>query len=317
MVKQITWLCGTEPVLIEDIVDTLRAHFEDEPWNFSTFVAGDDPDREIWADLDQHPIDGRTPRLVIVRNAEKLKDLSRIVSWVSTKNANPLTHVVFVANDQELVRSDPTPEQKRERKRPDLLPHLAAIQGKGALIECKPFTQATAKHAVTWVQSKVEIRRGVAGKLLERANGDLRLTRDAYRKLSVFPDEISEQTINLLLSARPRMSFVDAVLEIDKRAALLALEHLPVSEYSATLGLLDQRLEVVGQVRDMLVSHQSVGQITAALGNMGFLARDLIPLAKSYDKARRAALRALLAKTDEALRAGVTRGPLEILVHFW
>jgi hypothetical protein len=271
----------------------------------------------VWADLDQHPIDGRTSRLIVVRGAERLKRPERIAEWVSTKNKNPLTYVVFVSDEPALARQEITPEQKKDRLKPELVPHLKAIQGKGSLIECRAFTQATAKHAVAWVQTKVEIRKGVAGKLLERANGDLRLTRDAYRKLSVFPDEISEQTINLLLSARPRLTFVDALLEIDKRAALLALDFLPVKEYSAAIGLLDQRLEIVGTVRDMLVSHATTAQISSALGTMGFLARDLIPLAKAYDQKRRQDLRELLAKTDEAVRSGITRGPLQVLVNFW
>lgn len=252
-----------------------------------------------------------------MRKAQRLKHLDRIAEWVSTKNKNPLTYVVFVSEEPELVREEQTKEMRKDRIKPALLPHLLAIQGKGALIECKPFTAATAKHAVTWVQTKVTIRRGIAGKLLERANGDLRLTRDAYRKLSAFPEEISEQTINLLLSARPRLSFVDALLEIDKRAAFLALDYMEPTEYSAAIGLLDQRLEIIGTVRDMLVSHASQAQISAALGTMGFLARDLIPLAKAYDQKRRLQLRQLLASVDEALKSGITRGPLEILVHYW
>lgn len=316
-IKQVSWICGSETVLVDEIVSAILSHFSDEPWCRSAFVVGEDREKEIWADLDTHPIDGRTPRVVVIRNAENLKHPERIISWVNTKNANPLTHVVFVANTPELEREEPTKEQREKRQKGSLLPHLAAIQGRGTLVECKPFTQATAKHAMTWVCSKVDIRRGVAGKLLDRANGDLRLTRDAFRKLSVFPDEISEQTINLLLSARPRLSFVDALLEIDKPAALLALSYMEPSEYSAAIGLLDQRLEVIGTVRDMLAVHKTRGQITAALGNIGFLTEEFIPLAKSYDPKRRAAARAMLAKTDAALRRGVTRGPMESLVLYW
>ena len=316
-IKQVTWLCGTESVLIEDIIETHKKHFGTDPWCLSTYTAGDDTDKEIWADLFSHPVDGQTKRLVIVRSAEQLKRLEGVAEFMSTKNKNPLTHVIFVSNEPELGRFDPTPEQKKERKKGDLFPHISANQGKGATIECKPFTQATAKHAVSWVQSKVEIRRGVAGKLLERANGDLRLTRDAIQKLAAFPDEITEQTINLLLSARPRMSFVDALIEIDKRAALLALDYMPQSEYSSAIGLLDQRLEVLGRVREMVISHQPMSKITAALGTMGFLARDLVPVSKMYDNKRRDACRHLLAKTDEAVRAGIAKGPMELLVHFW
>lgn len=316
-IKQVTWICGTEPVLMDDILDTLLTHFSEEPWCRSVYVVGDQKERLIWEDADQHPIDGRTPRVIVVKGAEKLKKPERIIEWVNHQRRNPMTYLVFLADTPELEREEPTEEQKKERKKGPLVPHLAALQGKATMVECKPFTQATAKHAVSWVQSKVEIRRGVAGKLLERANGDLRLTRDAFRKLSQFPDEISEQTINLLLSARPRLSFVDALLEVDKSAALLALDYLPKSEYSQVIGLLDQRIELLGTVRDLLMSHSSQAQISAALGTQGFLAQDLIPLAKVYDRKRRQEIRKLLAATDEALRLGVTDGPVQALVLFW
>jgi DNA polymerase III delta subunit len=316
-IKQVTWLCGTEPVLIDEVIEAIRSHFSTEPWCFSVHTVERATERALWEDLDQHPIDGRTPRLVLVRGAERLQQPERLIEWMQTKNKNPLTHVIFVADAPELAREPLTSDQKRDRKKPDLVPHLQAIQGKGTLVECKPFTQATAKHAVAWVRTKVSIRPGVAGKLLERANGDLRLTRDAFRKLSVFPDEITEQTINLLLAARPRMSFVDALLEVDKPAALLALEYMEPKEYSAAIGLIDQRLDLLGTVRDLVVSHATNAQISSALGTMGFLAKDLVPLAKTYDQKRRQQIRNLLAIVDEALKNGITHGPMQVLVFFW
>ena len=93
-IKQVTWLCGTEPVLIDDILETYRTHFDEDPWCYSSYTAGDDPDKDIWADIASHPVDGKTPRLVVVRSAEKLKHLDRIIDLMQTKNKNPLTHVV-------------------------------------------------------------------------------------------------------------------------------------------------------------------------------------------------------------------------------
>lgn len=316
-VKQATWVCGTEPVLIEDVVDTVRSHFPENEWSQVSLVAGETKDRLIWEEIDQYPLDGEAPRLVIVRDAERLKRPEAIIDWLAVRTRNPLTYVLFVSNEPELARLEQTPEQRKDRKKADLQPHIQALQKRGSVIECRAFTQATAKHAVSWVVSKVEMPRGVAGKLLERANADLRLVRDSLAKLAVFPDEISMQTIESLMSARPRLSFVDALLELDKPEALRALDAMSPSQYSQALGLLDQRLELLGTVRDMLVSHSSVRQISAALGAQGFLAAELIPRAKSYDRARLRHIRDLLAATDAALMAGVRRGPMEALVLYW
>lgn len=309
-------MCGTEPVLRDFIVEKALEHFADSPWSRVFYWANTDDSDEIWAELDQFPLDGE-PRIVVVRYAEKLSDLHRLKDWVASRTKNPLTHVLFVSSEPELSREEPTKEMLKERKKPALLPHLAAIYGKGSLVECKPFTQATAKHAVKWVQSMVPIRPGTAGKLLERANGDLRLTMSTVRKLAAFPEEITEQSINLLLSARPRMSFHDALLTLDKPAAMLALDYLQPDQYSAEIGLLDQRLEVLGVVRDMVLMHKNRGEIAKALGPMGFMASEFMAVSKMYDKRRRDAARALLAKTDAALKAGQTRGPMQALAVLW
>ncbi len=316
VMKQVTWVCGSEVVLVDDVVDTLRGSRELKEWSFQTFSAGTDPEKEIWAALDQHPID-KTARLVIVRHAEKLKRTERIELWVKNRTTNPLTSVIFVSAEEVLARVPLTPEERKAKVKAELVPHLLAIQGKGALIECRPFTQATAKHAVTWVESKIKIRRGVAGYLLDRANGNLRLVRDAVRKLRAFDDEVTQQNIELLLSEQPRSTFVDALLSLDKKTALLALNSTPTADYSSILGLLDQRLDVLGDVHDMVMRHMNIGQITAQLGSMGFLAKELLPVSKAYDAKRRLALRKNLSIADEAVRGGIVVGPLEALVHFW
>lgn len=316
VMKQVTWVCGSEAVLVDDVVDTLRGSRIFEEWNFESYSVGSDRERDIWASLDQHPID-KTMRLVVVRHADQLKHLGRIEQWVKNRTTNPLTYVIFVSDEPALARVTLTPEERKVKIKAELLPHLAAISGKGALIECRPFTQATAKHAVSWVESKIKIRRGVAGHLLDRANGNLRLVRDAVRKLRAFDDEVTKQTIELLLSEQPRSSFVEALLAHDKKTALLALSSTPPTEYSSIIGLLDQRLDVLGTVHDMMVSHQTPAQITLKLGTMGFLAKDLMPISKAYDPKRRLALRKNLSVADEAIKGGIVEGPLQALTLFW
>lgn len=316
-VKQVSWLCGSERVLVDYVLHDIIANLPHAEWSRATYWAGTDNENDIWEDLSQWPLDSDLARLVVVRDAEKLKQTQNIIEWVSSRTQNPLTYVVFVSNDAELAREEQTKAQQKERKKPELLPHLRAIQGRGVLVECRPFTQATAKHAVTWVQSRVEIRKGVAAKLLERANGDMRLVESTLRKLSSFPEEITDQSVALLMSAQPRMSFPDALLSLDKQTALLALDRMQPSEYSSAIGLLDQRMEVLGLVREMVLAHKNIWEISNALGPMGFLAKEFIAISKAYDQKRRDSARLLLEKTDAALKAGQTVGPMEALVLLW
>jgi hypothetical protein len=143
------------------------------------------------------------------------------------------------------------------------------------------------------------------------------LVRDICQKLAVFPNEITISVVNALLVERPRDSFSDALLALDKKTALLALREISPEEYGRTLGLLDARLDLAGMVHDMQIEHHSPSEITRAAGSQAFLVKDIIPVSKHYDSKRRLAIRRILAIADEGYRSGQTVGILEAVVAFW
>lgn len=311
-VRQFNYICGSESVLVEDIVRALRAELNPEPWNLSQFVVGEDSERLIWNDMNQFPM-GKGNRLVLIRGAERIKNWNPLMQFMAKRSSNPRTHVILVSNEERIPRI-PHPEDKDKTVLP---PHLDKWGTKGHQVECRPFTQETAKHAVAWVQSKAKIREGIAGHLLDRADGDLRLVRDTCEKLAVFPGDATLTTVNGLLEQVPRDSFSDALMALDKKTALAALAEVPVSDYSRTIGFLDSRLDLAGMVHDMLAQMKNVGEITRAAGNKNFLVRDVIPVAKHYEAKRRQRIRRVLALADEALRDGATDGVLETVVAYW
>jgi len=315
-VRQITWLCGTERVLMEEVISEVRAALDLDPWSYISLAAGSDSERLIWTELNQHPVGGGN-RLAVIRNAENLKDWSHLISWVKARSENPKTHVIFVSNEEKVPRIPPTEDERRKNLKGATQPHIATITGKGHIIECRPYTSSTAHHAVAWVQSKVKMREGIAGHLLERANGDLRMVRDLCVKLALFPAEITLTTINGMLAEQPRDSFSDALLALDKPTALLALEKLPVSEYGRMIGLLDARLDLAGLVHDMQTEYKTPSEIARAAGNKNFLVKELLPVAKHYDPKRRLQIRTVLSTADETIRGGASVGVMEAIVVFW
>ncbi len=307
-VKQFTWVCGTEKVLVEEVVQTVRAVLNPAPWNFSQFVVGEDTDRAIWADMGQYPIDkGR--RLIVIRNAESLKGYDRLTEFIGNRTLNPRTYVVLVSGEDRLNRVQGPDEGKFQYAE-----HLAVFGSKGSLVECRPFTQDTARHAVAWVVAKTGMRSGVAGHLLERANGDLRLVRDTCEKLAVLDGNVSMGTINSMLAERPRDTFANSLMALDKKTALLALARMPESEYSRTLGLIESRLDLARLIHDMTVQQKTPGEVSRAAGDKRFLVPDLLPVAKHYDANRCLAIRRVLATADEALRSGARVGVMEAVV---
>jgi hypothetical protein len=314
--KQVTWIYGPEQVLKDDVVAAIRRTLDVDAWSYLPMVVGEDSERAVWAALDEHPI-GLSNRLVVVHHAERLTQWDRLIDWVATRTQNPKTYVVFVSAEERLARTDPPPEERRRGVKEELLPYLAAISGKGPLIECRPFTQATAKHAVSWVRSRLLMREAVAGHLLDRANGDLRLVRDTLFKMRVMGVEPTVTVVNTMLAEQPRDSFVASLMALDKKTALSALQRVPEGDYSRLVGLLDSDIEFANRIHDMLIEQKTQGEIMRAVGNRGFLVSDVIPVAKHYNSKRVMAIRLVLAAIDEHLRQGIRVGLMESLVAQW
>lgn len=315
-VKPVTWICGSEPVLVSDALDTIRHAVRPAVWNYVPLSAGEDSEREIWAEVFTFPQGQNESRLVVIRNAEKLKEPERFADFLKRAGSHPDAYVVAISNDSSVPRKEPDEDQKRRGSKGDVVDHLAALSGKGTLIECRPFTADTAKVAVAWVQAKTGMREAVAGHLLNRANGNMRLVRDTCMKMSV-SGSTSISAINELLSEQPRDTFIDALVAMDKRSALLALERIQPDDYSATLGRLDAQLDLAGMVHDMMADHATPYEIMRAAGNKNFLVKELIPVSRHYSAKRRTAIRRTLVDADEALRAGARTGVMEVVVALW
>ena len=314
-VKQVTYLCGTEPILIQWAVNHITALLGPHPWNIVSLSAEQDSEREVWAELERHPIDN-SYRLVVLRDFEKLSQKHRLTDWIkNAKRQNPKTHVIVIEKT-ERIPVEPVPGEDRKTVP---VPYIAELSrgGRGHVIECRPFTQATAKHAVAWVRSMQFMSEEVAAHLLNRAAGDLRLVRDSCIKLAVLDDAVSVPVVDEMLRQRPRAEFCDALLQMRKADALLALARVPVSDYSRILGKLDADVEFAGFVHDQVNDHKNAGEMAKAAGKSAFLIPKVLPIAKHYGPARRTKLRKLLAVADETLQGGHSVGVLEAVVTQW
>lgn len=312
-VKRVTWVCGAERILVDEVVNTIRSTVDPGAFDHVILNAGLDSERTIWNGIRQHPMGLKGNRLTIVLHANRLGNDDAFEAYVRDRGRFPRNYVIFVSDDNDFPRLPPEPDV---RGKGELRPGLAYLQNKGDMIVCRSYTQDTAKHAVKWVQDRAHVTPNIAAHLLNRANGDLRLVRDVCDKLAVFPFPISIATINEMLTQQPQETFVEALFSLDKKTALLALKDLPRTEWSKTLGLIDTRLDLAGLVHDMMVERKSPAEIAIAAGNKNFLVRDITPVAKHYDAKRRQKIRDVLALVDEYAPV-YPNGVLESIVAFW
>lgn len=308
--KQVTWVCGPERTLVDEVYQQIKTYINPSEYNLSYYNMQSDENRALWEDLRQQPLD-RTRRLIVVRHAELIEDKSKIYDWVLHKSDNPLTYVVFISYAEALET------QESEEKKPPLAEYLDIIKRRGKLVECKPFTNNTAQYAVQWVQGYIHCTTKVAGYLLDRANGDLRVARDTCKKIQVLPVEPSLQLVRAVLDQVPRLTFEEAILSMKKEDALNRLQEMDLNARLSVVGRLDDRLTLLGLVHDMMADYHSSSEIGQALGNRRFLLPELMPIAKHYNLKRRRSCRKLLASTDKLLREGAKVGVMETLVVFW
>ena len=315
--KQITWVCGEEKVLIEQVVSQIQKYLDPMPWNHTRLDAREATPRAIAAELYQHPMGGG-PRLVVVRHAEVITDWAFFMDWVPKRSLIPKTYVVFVSDEDGVPKIEPTVQERRQGVKAHPPEHIELLQKRGTLIECRPFTSATAKYSPAWVQSMMPMREPVARHLMERSNFQVRLVRDTCMKLrAAGVTEVTIQHVNQLLAEQPRDTFVDALLARDHKTAYAALRTIPESEYGKLIGLLDARLDLTGLVHDMMIEHAKAGDIARAAGAQAWLVPEIIPVAKHYNSKRRLEIRQVLALADNAYRSGQTTGLLDVIVSFW
>lgn len=285
--------------------DTLKV----DDIGYVSLTAGVVPDRDIWAAANQYPLDPHANRLVLVRDAERVKRWKPLEDWLASSRLMPTVHLLFVSSDHEFPYV-----VKDGKSTGELKPHADLIKTRGRVIRCSTPAE---EDQIAWLRRYSPMPDTVARYLLTRVAGDLGRARSVCLKARLFSGEPSEEVISVLCSESPGDNFVEELLAQRKPRALLALEGLPERDYSKTIGFLDSRLEVMGKLNDALRQRKTLKDVVVAGTVPQFLARALMPYAKYYDRDKRSHCRRVLAAADEGLRAGARVGVMESIVSLW
>jgi DNA polymerase III delta subunit len=310
VVKKVTWVCGDQRVLVEEVVSHTRESLAVTESDYELKVAGQDPDKEIWAAANQYPFDPTQNRLVVVRDAEKIKRWAPLETWLENTRTLPTVHLLFVSNESDF----PYQLDSSGKRTPDLKQHLGWIKGRGHLVRC---AYPNADDVVSWIQRRVSCDQFVAKHLLQRVGGDLGKANNVCRKAQLFSGGLRAEVVDVLCSESPSSDFVDSLVALDKPRAFRAIEALPRDEWSMAIGQLDSRLETLARLNKHLSMNKTLKDLAIAGDVPYFLAEALMPVAKNYDRPRRQRCRRVLAAVDDAYRSGAQDGVLETLVSMW
>lgn len=299
--KRVTWVCGSERTLVNEVADTIVSDMQDA--DYVRLEAGTFTKLELEAELKSVPVVSGT-KLIEIASAEKLSPVSEFVN-TAKKNSNRDTKVLFISNE------DSAPEVDGKT--------IHALKGSTVVntIECNQFTEATASVAVEWVRSKVDASQQVAGVLLERAAGDPRVVRDACAKLASLGRTVKIADVNDILRQKPRDTFTNSLLALDKKTAYLAISEIPEKDYSKVLAMLDSQLDFAHKIHTMEVGRATPSEIVKAAGSRRFLLSELQGVTKFYNRKRVDSIRNGIATLDMYVRKNKKKGTLEALVALW
>lgn len=305
-VRRLTYVCGTERVLAEEVVALAVAAADD----YVPLIAGDDPEEAVWDAASQLPPDPDVVRLVLVRSAQRLRNWDQFPAIAGARAELGNVRLFFCSDEDDFA-------YVREDEERQLAPHLALIRDsrQGLLVRCgTPSSEAL----LDWASEQL----GGAGKvladhLLTRTGSDLRAVADVAGKLVLSGITPTRERIDLLAEQAPGATFADSLMLERKPAALLALDQLTEGEAGGVIALLDSRVSTLAVLHDAYVRRMDARDIAVKLGVGQFLQRAFREVAPAWTPARVTDHRSLLAVADDAWRSGAGEGILEMVCALW
>jgi DNA polymerase III delta subunit len=300
-VKQLTWLCGSETTLVEEVIDHVRHTLAPSRLDFVVHQAGITRDREIWASASQYPLGAEASRLVLVRDAERIENWDPLETWILEKKSAPTVHLLLVFNEQDF-------NTEREA--------YALCRDNGSIIKCNTPNE---RDLLEWIMRRGPLDSVAGSYLLTRTGNDLGRAANVARKVQLFEGQAGADLIDALCAENIALDFVDLLVSLEKTKALVALEALSPAEYSRTIGLLDSRLDTLVKLHRLLRGHMTVMDIARDVNRTVplFLARLLMPYARHYDAKRVLRCQQVMNIVDDSVRRGARIGAMESLVLLW
>lgn len=306
-VRRLYWVYGEEDMFRVLTVARIKQLSNTHSFNITRLSVSDTPETEIWASLNQHPLDSEQKRLIIVHDAQKLKHLDRLVAWIkdnqTVRGANATA--IFVSTDSDW----------EDEAREDIAKSSSATLVKCALPKDESDRLKRAQEiicawgTVDWT---------TAGVLALRVNFDMAEAFAVMQKASLFPDyRLSPGAIEALAPRKVEDDIVWALVGLNKRKAIEAVTENPVSDVSSIIGTLSTHVEMLSRINAVLPSSKSVKEAASKARAREQYVRRLYPHARLYPRKEAVRRTMLLTRLDRSLQRGAKEGVLEALIALW
>lgn len=304
--RRLYWLFGEEVVFRNLAVERIKELHGATPWNTLTLTLRDTPEPEVWAAVNQHPIDTNEKRLLVIQDADRLKNLENLTGWLKDSQitrSGKMT-AVFVSSDQEWE------DDARE---------VVAKSSSAMYVKCAlPKNEDDRlKRAVEIIQSWGNVSSTHAGVLAMRVNFDMAEARAVMEKMSYFPEAaLTTKTVELLAPRKVEEDIVWSLLALNKKKATEALvETSP--DVGRIIGSLSTHVDALARLNNVLGTAKNIRDAAQRTSIREAYVRRLWPLARLYPRKEAVRRTLLLNRLDNLHQQGAKEGVLESLVALW
>jgi hypothetical protein len=306
---RISWVCGSEPVLIEEIVATALA----QATSSLVLDAAECSEADVWSAVASPPADPDERLLVLVRSAQRLKRWDQLAPLLTARDLGQV-RVLFVSSEERLARRRGEDEEKAV-----LAPHLALLRDSrpGMVVECRvpEDWRDMPEWLLEWASTALGGAGRVAGEMLLMLSGSITEAAAVAAKLTGAGIPPSREMITAL--ADPAASYTEAVIAGRTAEALAAAAGMTREDTGAAIGLLASRLDLLLALHEAAMRHWDARE-TAVKGSVpSFLQLRYRAAAASYSHDRARSLRLVLAEADAAWRSGAQDGVPEFVAVLW
>lgn len=305
-VAKVTWLCGDQRILVEEVIDETKRILGVSEFNYFPFWAESSNEVEIWDAAYQYPLEPDANKFILVRQADNISNWQALEKWLTDSKNLSTNYIMFV--------SDASDYPMTLDKDPEVLPHIELIRKKGKVVKCSMPKQA---DMLEWIKRNSTFSDYSANFLFDRCGSDLAAVANVCKKSLMFKADPGSQVIADLSSQYASESFSDCLIFGDKKAALLSLESVPEADYTKIVGQLYSRLDTLNILHRASPNFSTNRELSEATGVKMFVVTKYIQASKSYDKMKINNCRNILTVVDDALQRNISVGAIELLVALW
>ncbi len=304
--RRLYWVYGEEEMFRILAVRRLKELADVPAHNVTHLSAFDTRESDIWAVLNQHPLDLERPRLLVVYEAQRLEKLERVQAWLKDNQTTRIRSatVIFVSSESEISE-----EVSELTKSSNAMPVRCALPKN---------EDDRLKRSREVIQSWGPIEGIAAGVLAQRVNFDMADAYSVVRKAGMFPNaNLTVNAINLLAPRKADQDLTWALVSCQRKKAAEAIPEVPMTQVGRVIGGLSTHVEALSRINATLTSDLSYRETAKRLQLKEGYVRMLHTHAKFYPRKQAVRRILLLNEVDAAWQSGAREGVLEVLVAGW